>query len=332
MSWYHLLMQQEGVAARDQLLGAGMTRRRIDGAVAGGLLEKRGERLFVDPNWTSAGDVSRELRRAIFIVLCSCTPRQRCGAAAFRRSAAALWGLAGFSASPVSSVLAGARLPAGLQVPVEVAVASGRVKAQALFKVDDLAATDVVLLDGLPITTVARTMLDLGQVAGERELERALESALRSRYLTVEQLATTLSSTPKRWGTAVLRSLLAARPDGLPPTESDAETIFVQLVSDAGLPAPERQFIVRTRDGVYRLDFAWPFSRIAVEIDGAETHASPVALGRDLRRQNAIVLALAAGGWVILRFTWLDLVDERRAHQTVDKLREAWSIALAGRR
>jgi hypothetical protein len=73
--------------------------------------------------------VSRELRRAIFIVLCSCTPRQRCGAAAFRCSAAALWGLDGFSASRTSSVLAGARPPAGPQLPVEVAVASGRVKA-----------------------------------------------------------------------------------------------------------------------------------------------------------------------------------------------------------
>jgi very-short-patch-repair endonuclease len=230
------------------------------------------------------------------------------------------------------SVAHGRSDPAGTQVPVEVAVVHGRAKERTLFRVDDFAETDVVMLDGLPVTSVARTMTDLGQVAGGRLLERALESALRKRYVTVDELEVVLASRPKHWGTAALRSLLAERPPDLVPTESDAETLFVQLVRDAGLPAPERQFKVHTRDGLYRLDFAWPFVRIAVEIDGAQTHASATALAHDLRRQNAVVLALSAGGWIVLRFTWADLVDARHAQHAMERLREAWSISLASRR
>lgn len=311
--------------ARDQLVAAGMSRRAIERAVARGMLEKRGLRLFVDPRWAGTGDLRRELRRALFAVLCSCTPVQRSGAAVFRRSAAALWELDGFG------VFRGSRMPAPT-LPVEVAVTCGRTRPEAVFKVDDLAGTDVVLLEGLPVTSVARTMVDLGQVAGKPLLERALESALRKRHVTVEELSSKLSSVQKQWGTASLRSLLAERPAGLTPTESDAETLFAQLVRVAGLPSPERQFSVRTRDGLYRLDFAWPAARIGVEIDGAEAHASAGALVRDLRRQNSLVLVLSTRGWVILRFTWPDLVDERRARHTVGKVREAWSIALANSR
>jgi very-short-patch-repair endonuclease len=67
--------------------------------------------------------------------------------------------------------------------------------------------------------------------------------------------------------------------------------------------------------------------RIAIEIDGAAVHASAGALARDLRRQNAIVLAFASAGWLLLRFSWHDLVAEPYMSQTCSKLREAWSIA-----
>jgi very-short-patch-repair endonuclease len=66
-----------------------------------------------------------------------------------------------------------------------------------------------------------------------------------------------------------------------------------------GLPDPQRQVPVLIGGRRYRLDFAWPEIRLAVEIDGAAVHG-PGQLGADLRRQNAIVLS----GWTILRFTW----------------------------
>jgi very-short-patch-repair endonuclease len=74
------------------------------------------------------------------------------------------------------------------------------------------------------------------------------------------------------------------------------------------------------------VDFAWPTLRVAVEIDGAETHASASALDRDLRRQNRIVLALGPAGWILLRFSWLSLVSEPYKSQTCAQLCQAWSI------
>ncbi len=94
------------------------------------------------------------------------------------------------------------------------------------------------------------------------------------------------------------------------------------------MPEPLRQFSVPTSEGAFRLDFAWPLRRVAVEIDGAAAHASREALSRDLRRQNRLLLSMVPAGWAFLRFTWDDLVDPRFAGQVVDKLREAWVIGL----
>jgi very-short-patch-repair endonuclease len=129
---------------------------------------------------------------------------------------------------------------------------------------------------------------------------------------------------PHLRGAGALRSVLARRPPDAPPTDSDAETLFLQLARGARLPEPLRQFSVPTSDGTFRLDFAWPARRVAVEIDGAATHASREALSRDLRRQNRVLLSLAPAGWALLRFTWDDLVDDRFATQVTDRLREAW--------
>ncbi len=102
----------------------------------------------------------------------------------------------------------------------------------------------------------------------------------------------------------------------------------MQLARRAGMPEPLRQFSVPTSEGAFRLDFAWPLRRVAVEIDGAASHASREALSRDLRRQNRLLLSMVPAGWAFLRFTWDDLVDPRFAGQVGDKLREAWVIGL----
>lgn len=297
-----------------------MTRRQVERAVAQGLLERRGPRLLVDPTWDAAGEPESEFRHEIFALLCTCTPCQRESAVVFRRSAAALWGLDAFN-------------PKSAMLPVEIAVTRGRAMAGALFSAGDLPASDVTEVAGFRVTTVVRTLIDLGEVVGADLVERALESALRHRYTTPEELSVALAPGsklgPRRRGTGALRSLLTARPGGQVPTESDAETLFVQLVRRAGLPPPQRQFVVYTPEGMFRLDFAWPFVRVAVEIDGAAAHASASALTRDLRRQNAVVVALAGAGWILLRFSYADLVDERLIKQTSTKLVEAWTIGMA---
>jgi very-short-patch-repair endonuclease len=170
----------------------------------------------------------------------------------------------------------------------------------------------------MPVTTVSRTLLDLGAVVPFHILERSLEWGLRHGHTSLaglEELVTLRSGV----GVRRLVVALAARPHGAPPTESDAETLFVQLARRAGFPDPVRQHRLRLRGRLVRLDFAWPALRLAVEIDGARVHG-PNALPADLRRQNRILL----DGWFILRYPWEAVA--RDWVRVMSELREAWQV------
>ena len=270
---------------------------------------------MLSAQWT-AGGTSPEQREAhwrhdLYAAIFSCSPRVRATVACFRRTAAALWGLDG--------------VEPGI---VELAATSGRASSGSLYRPRSFEPAEIAQVDGLRVTSVTRTLLDLGQVVGPEIIERALESALRKRHVSVDALVEAVAAVPRLRGAGALRSVLAGRPPGAPPTESDAETLFLQLARRAGLPEPLRQFSVPTSERAFRLDFAWPLRRVAVEIDGAATHASREALRSDLRRQNRLLLSMVPAGWALLRFTWDDLVDPRFAAQVVDRLREAWVIGL----
>lgn len=98
-----------------------------------------------------------------------------------------------------------------------------------------------------------------------------------------------------------LRRLLDDRDRrGVP--ESELERRFLQLVRRARLPQPARQY----RIGRWRVDFAYPEARIAVELDGYRSHSSLERFRSDRRRQNAVIVR----GWQVLRFTWDDVVGD----------------------
>jgi very-short-patch-repair endonuclease len=89
-------------------------------------------------------------------------------------------------------------------------------------------------------------------------------------------------------------------------------------VRRAGLPRPASQYEVSTRGQfVARVDFAYPDSRLAIEIDGDRWHSGRTARQRDNTRQNRLV----AAGWVPLRFSWSDIND--RSAFVVEQLRAA---------
>jgi very-short-patch-repair endonuclease len=223
-------------------------------------------------------------------------------AVAFRRSAAAWWGMDG--------------VDAGI---IEVALPPGRQsRASHAHRVTPLPQSDLSTHLGLPLTTVDRTLADLGVVVGPDILERSLEWALRHGHASLEGLQK-IVDTRSGIGVRRLAGVLGTRPPGAPPTESDAETLFVQLVRRGGLPDPIRQYRLRLRGRLVRLDFAWPVLRLAVEIDGAATHG-PDELPADLRRQNRILL----DGWFILRYPWNLVAHDWR--RVMGELREAWGL------
>jgi len=84
--------------------------------------------------------------------------------------------------------------------------------------------------------------------------------------------------------------------------ESEARLAMI----DGGLPIPELQFEVVDGNGeLRRLDFAWPYQRVAVEYDGMDWHSGPDAMKRDRRRQAA----LGDIGWVVIAIVFEDVRD-----------------------
>jgi hypothetical protein len=177
---------------------------------------------------------------------------------------------------------------------------------------------------GILLTTAARTLVDLGAVASEQEVEAALENALRRGLVTLPALRDRLADlgASGRNGVGTIRHLLDVRGDGTPPTESELETLFLPIIRRAGLPPPHRQFVVRDhRRFVARVDFAYPERQLAIEVLGAEFHLGKDAWHNDMARRNQLVLV----GWKVIELSWLDAA--RRPVQAAGTLRDAWRRA-----
>lgn len=160
--------------------------------------------------------------------------------------------------------------------------------------------------DGIPVTSVPRTVLDLAAVVPERRLERALNEVevrgLRDR-LSVPGL---LERHPGRRGAAALRRLLAEsdRQNGV--TASKLEDEFLALVDRHGFPRPRLNADLRVGEVFLRPDCLWPEQRLIVELDGRAVHRTPMAFERDRERDRTLV----ADGWRVVRVTWRQLYEE----------------------
>lgn len=168
-----------------------------------------------------------------------------------------------------------------------------------------LAVGDTLSFDGIPVTTIPRTLLDLSCLLDRLPAVWVIDDAIRLGKCTREGLREALRTWRGGAGSGLARIRLTEA-DGL--AESMLETAGRLALADAGLPPPVAQFEVR---GPYarllaRLDHAYPFQRIALEYDGRSVHEAPTAVYRDRDRQNA----LAALGWTVLRFTWWDVVED----------------------
>lgn len=166
----------------------------------------------------------------------------------------------------------------------------------------DRGPTDVVVRDGVLLTTPLRTVLDLGRRLPMPEGVAVLDSALRSRAVRRRQLGKAVGSGRGPGSRALTRAVSLADPR----SDSFLESYCRALLAAAGL-APERtQHWIVGPGGrrVARVDFAWPAYRLVVEVDGYEFHADRARYRADRRRQNAIELA----GWLVLRFSWEDVL------------------------
>jgi predicted transcriptional regulator of viral defense system len=171
-----------------------------------------------------------------------------------------------------------------------------------------LTDADVTTIDGVPCTALARTILDLAGVVGEREVERAMEQAEMLGALDARALDDQLERNLNAHAAGCLRRALAAYQPGQAPTESEFEERMLALCRGIGVPVPRRQFYVDPGDGepLVRLDFAWPEHRYAVETDGRRYHGTAGRFEADRRKDQRLMLA----GWRVSRITWRQLRDE----------------------
>jgi very-short-patch-repair endonuclease len=170
-------------------------------------------------------------------------------------------------------------------------------------RVDAMPSRDVTVVAGLALTTVHRTLIDLGAVVDADTVEIALECALRRRITTVDRLLRRLDEVGGRGrrGAGVLSAVIQRRDPKAPPTDSALEVRFLLLVRRHRLPTPVRQQVIRDEFGfVARVDFIFPEAGVIVEVESRKHHLSPADWERDLRRHNR----LAAQGKRVLRTTY----------------------------
>jgi very-short-patch-repair endonuclease len=168
---------------------------------------------------------------------------------------------------------------------------------------------DVTEVARIPVSTVHRTLIDLGAVVEADAVELALECALRRHMTSIDRLIRRLEQTAGkgRRGAGVLRLVLERRDPLASPTESALETRFLQLLRRHRLPLPARQRVVRDEAGfVARVDFIYLDADLVVEVDSRRHHLNPKDWERDLRRRNR----LTASGKRVLHVTYARMKND----------------------
>ncbi|MEX2107554.1 MAG: DUF559 domain-containing protein [Solirubrobacterales bacterium] len=148
--------------------------------------------------------------------------------------------------------------------------------------------------EGIPVTSVARTLLDLADVVDGQRLERAFEEADRLRLLKMQELEEVCVRGQGRRGLGAVRRLIEAARDPA-MTNSPLENRFVAFCHDHGLPPPSTNVIVEGKE----VDAIWPAKRLMVEMDSWTFHGHRAAFERDRARDAA----LQAAGWRVIRLT-----------------------------
>lgn len=264
-----LVRRQHGVIARWQLLELGMHPQAIKDRLAAGRLHRvyRGVYAVGRPELTPCG-------RWMAAVLA-------CGRGAFASHETAAM-ILGILEERGGVIHVSRRSPAPRRVPGLI-----------VHRRPSLETEDIGLCRGVPLTSPARTLLDLAARLSRPRLEAAVNQANKLDLIDPESLRAYLERRPGEPGIRALRDLLDRETFRL--TDSELERRFLAIVRRAGLPLPDTQ--VRHERG--RTDFAWVELGLVVETDGLRYHRTPVQQAEDNRR----IQAHARAGGTAIRFS-----------------------------
>jgi very-short-patch-repair endonuclease len=279
-----LASSQHGLISHNQAVALGVTESAIRHRRSKGRLAVVQPRVYSLP-----GAIETAHRRALAAVLAAGD-----GAVLSHGSAAALYRLPGFTIEPLV-----------VSVPRRWRRRMDRVRVEQSLA---LLPHHVRVIDGIPCTSLARTLFDLcGDVRAGRA-ERALDTALSRRAVSLPALWRVFLDLAEhgRAGTVVMRALLMERGKTYVPPASELEARFVELARSERLPYPERQVDLGDADSwIGRVDFVFRSDRLVVEVDSAEFHDGLLDRRSDAERDRRLV----ADGWTVLRFRWRDVVD-----------------------
>jgi len=285
---------QHGVVARWQLIDRGVRRGAIESRIQRGHLHRVHQGVY------AVGRRTLDRRGRMMAAVLACGP----GAVLSHRSAGELWGI----------------VP-GRQARPEVTCERPRRREGIVGHRAALPGDEREVVEGIPVTSLARTLFDLASTLSRRELERAFHEA-EVRQLTGKlSVPRLLRRYPRHRGSRALRGILAAkRPEGI--SRNDFEERFLALLDAHGLPRPRMNAAVHLRGRFFEIDCLWDDDRLAVELDGGAVHRTRSAFHGDRERDRILV----AEGYRTARVTWDQLRDE--PEEIVADLR----LALAARR
>lgn len=285
--------RQHGVVARWQLLACKVGREAIG-------VRLRADRLHpVHRGVYSVGHrvLSREARW-MAAVLC-CGP----DAVLSHRSAAALWRIRSASG------------------PIEVTAPSKSRSRRGIRRHFAVLPTDEVTeRDGIPVTTVPRTLFDLAADHSVDVVEHGLRESERLRLYDALSLHDLLERYPRRHGARTIRECLRRRrelPDGVAREELEAR--FLAFLDREGLPRPRLNAWVMLGSRRYQVDCLWPAQQVIVELDGYATHGTRSAFEGDRDRDRRLTVV----GYRGMRVTW------RQMHRMPDEIAADLRVLLA---
>jgi very-short-patch-repair endonuclease len=266
--------RQHGVVTVGQLLGAGLTRDAVKRRVAQGLLHRELRGVY------RVGHRAPNIEARYMAAVLACGPEAV---------------LSGRAAAYLSGFLKG-RAPA----PEVTATGNRRLPRILTHRVRRLDPRDVTRCRGIPVTTAARTLLDLAGVMSLDDLARAAHEAQVRRIVDAKAIAEALARRPNTKGAWKLREIFRGE---VRVTLSELERAFLALLRSARLPLPRTNRPTGTR----YVDCQWPEHRLVVELDSYRYHHSRHAWEQDRRREREA----RARGNEFRRYTYGDVTEDR---------------------
>jgi very-short-patch-repair endonuclease len=267
-----------------QLKRLGFGRRAVDRLVAKGHLHRRYLGAY------AVGHNRLTLRGHWMAAVLACGPE----AVLSHRSAAALWELHPAASGPIDVTIPG-RGRRGPKSPK-------RIRSHLTRSLDP---TDTTTLDGIPVTSVARTVLDFAETASRQRLRRALETGERLELIDGRALDTLMARSSGRRGLKALNEALAAMNGSAPWSQSDLEDAFLSLIRESQIPDPQCNVIVEG----YLVDCWWAEQRVVAEVDSFGFHKTREMFERDRKEDTVMQLA----GISVLRPTQRRIEHEPQA-------------------